>query len=146
MTKENIHKDEFLAGIIADAELQKPATNFTDRVMSQIEFSSQRISQSDSEKAFINNPTWIALGIAAVSLIVCLIFVDFSFLTQFFTEINFGNINIVSLFSNIKTSFISFFDEIQIPPIAAIAIVAIAALFIIDRFVLRIKAIHIFTF
>jgi len=146
MTTENINKDEFLAGIIADAELQKPATNFTDKVMSQIEFSSQRITQTDSENSFINNPTWIALGVAAVSLITCLIFIDFSFLTQFFTEISFGNINIVSLFSNIKTSFLSFYNEIHIPSIAAIAIVALAALFIIDRFVLRIRAIHIFTF
>lgn len=146
MTKENTNKDEFLAGIMTEAEMQKPGSNFSDKVMSQIEFSAQRISQTEPDKAFINQPTWIALCIAATALIFCLIFVDFSFITQFFKDINFGNINIVSLFSNIKTSFITFFQELKIPSIASIAIIALAALFIIDRFLLKIRLMHIFTF
>src|SRR5210317_1399483 len=126
MTKEDKHTDDFLAGMLQEAELQKPSTNFTNKVMSQIEFSEARISQTESDKAFINQPTWIALGVAAVALIFCLIFVDFSFITQFFTEISFGNINIVSLFSSIKTSLLTFYQELRIPSIGGIAVVALA--------------------
>ncbi len=144
MTSKYIIKDKVLSDLMSKTKLEKPSTDFTDKIMSKVK--SEKVLNPEFNKPLLNTTMWFIIGFAMIIGISSIFFLDFSFVTNLFSQINTEKFEVITFMTNIKSYFNNIFQGIQVSSISIMLIISVVSLFFLDRIINKLKLIHIFLF
>ena len=135
MVTEDKHKDDFFRDIFALDKIEKAPQGFADRVMNII----------DAEGAVVGEERWSWSGwwlwasifLASATLVVMVFFVDFSFMGNIFEGLELDGSRLSNFFSNLGNGLITAFEGFSVSSITITIVIAIGALFLIERLLRR---------
>lgn len=123
--------NDILKHLIADSELEKAPSGFTEEIMQRIDAETE--SKSVFESFGLLSPNyWLLIGSAVGILIIFVITYDFPFLSDFVTGINIKDI--INLGAGLLNGGKEFFQQIQVSSISVAIVVGVLVLFLLDRF------------
>lgn len=134
MNKE-AYNDDFLKELIKLGNVEKAPEGFTDKVMQAIE--PDTVPQSQPWWSLSNIWFWASLFLGFAGLVSIVFFVDFSFMGSIFEGFKLDEAFINTFTSEIGRELLGMSQGIEISSITVIIIVAIGALFILDRLLRR---------
>ncbi len=122
--------EDILMKIISETKPDKPSGDFTSRLMQKIEKEPVCIETAEA-KSVIGIKYIILLGLALVSAVVVLFFVDFSFLNSLFSNINF--LKVPAFFNSIYEGIRQIFAGVELSSMSITIIIGVVGLILIER-------------
>ena len=126
---------DFFKGLIQKQGVEKAPEGFTDRVMAAIPESVPETGLRWWQQS--NAWIWASVGAGIVGLVVMVFTLDFSFMGSLFTGIGLDSSLVDRVTQEIGRELLGMTDGFTLSPISLIIIIALAALFILDRLIRR---------
>ncbi len=135
MTDPKIQKKDFFKELIKQSGIEKAPDGFTDKVMNALEL----------EKAPVKSKWWEQSGIWMWGSIIfgfaCLVFmiflIDFSFMGNIFNGFELDGTRVSQFINFFGSGFVGIIEGFNVSSITLSIVVAIAALFTLDRLLRR---------
>jgi hypothetical protein len=135
MVNKDKHNDGFFRELFALDKIEKAPEGFADRVMNII----------DAENAVVGEERWSWSGwwlwasilFAIASLVAIVFFIDFSFMGNIFEGLELDGSRMSQFFSNLGNGLIAAFEGFTVSSITVTIVIAIGALFLIERLLRR---------
>jgi len=135
MVKEDKQKDGFFRELFAKDSFEKAPDGFTDRVMDAIEAETAVVPEG--RWSWSGWWLWGSILFALACLVVMVFFIDFSFMGNIFLGIELDGSRMSYFFSKLGNGLITIFEGFNISSITITIVIAIGALFGIDRLLRR---------
>ncbi len=135
MVTEDKHKDGFFREIFALDKIEKAPEGFADKVMNIID--AEGAVAEEERWSWSGWWIWASIFIGFVGLVVMVFFVDFSFMGNIFTGIELDGSRMSNFISNLGNGLITAFEGFTVSSITITIIIAIGALFLIERLLRR---------
>ena len=141
MTKHNEHNDELFRELFRQRGMEKAPEGFTDKVMDAIEVE----AEPSKAKWWTLSGLWLwgSLAFGFTCLVVMVFFIDFSFMGSLFTGIEIDGSLFSQLIQQSGNTMISLFENFNISSVTISIIVALVALFLVDRLLRRRSTVEI---
>jgi hypothetical protein len=135
MTNHIEHKEDLLKDLIQQGSVEKAPEGFTDRVMAAIEIEESPVENEWWQQNMIL--LWGSIIIGFASLVVMIFLIDFSFMGSIFNGIELDGSRVSQFISYMGSGFVAIFEGFNVSSITISIIIAIAALFVLDRLLRR---------
>jgi hypothetical protein len=130
MINNNDKHDKFIKELVQKSGMEQPSRDFTSRVMERIEI------QKAGAFSIFSPMVLISSGVALVTLILVLIFIDIPFDYEIFSLTYLSNIKFNTIITDdLLDSFVSLFSGLNLSTISLFAGFSILSLVIIDRII-----------
>ena len=131
MFAEDKNKDGLFKELLALDKIEKAPAGFTDSVMNTIKAKEGIIAEG--KWSWSSWWLWGSILIAITGLVVIVFYVDFTFMGNIFEGIELDGSRMSQFFSKLGNGLIAVFEGFNVSSISITIIIAIGALFGIDR-------------
>ena len=138
------NNEDFLKELLSPREPEKAPEGFADRVMAALPAAPARQKASWWQQS--NAWIWASIVAGIISLVVIAFTLDFSFMGSIFTGIRFDSSLVDTITREFGRELLGLTDGFTLSPISIIIVVALGALFLIDRLIRRRPKIEMRTF
>ena len=135
MTNKNKQTEEFFKELIKHGDIEKAPEGFTDRVMLALDKEESPAKSLWWQQS--NILLWGSIALGILSLVVTTFMFDFSFMNSIFTGVELDGTRITQFIQYLRTGFTGIFENFSISSVTIYIVIAIGALFIVDRFLRR---------
>ncbi|HSG67888.1 MAG TPA: hypothetical protein VK994_04215 [Bacteroidales bacterium] len=135
MTNDNMHSEDFFRELISTEGIEKAPKGFADRVMQSIEAAPAAVKA----RWWQQSGTWIASSVAFgfICLVVIVFTLDFSFMGSMFNGFAVDSSLIDRITREIGRELLGMTEGFTVSPITIVIVLALVALFILDRLIRR---------
>ena len=135
MVTEDKQNDGFFRNLFALDKVEKAPEGFADRVMNIIDAEGSVVPEE--RWSWSGWWLWASIFLALASLVVMVFFVDFSFMGNIFEGLELDGSRMSNFFSNLGNGLIAAFEGFSVSSITITIVIAIGALFLIERLLRR---------
>jgi len=135
MTDKNKHTKDFFKELIQHGDIEKAPEGFTDRVMMTLdgEANSAAIKWWQQSNFFL----WGSISAGIIALVVMTFMIDFSFMNSLYTGVELDGSRVTQFIQYLGAGFTGIFENFSISSVSVYIVLALGALFIVDRFLRR---------
>ncbi|MEN8225450.1 MAG: hypothetical protein ABFS05_08835 [Bacteroidota bacterium] len=135
MTSKNEHQEGFFKKLLKQGSVEKAPGGFADKVMAAIEAEAATVKA----KWWMQSNAWIwgSVVFAFACLVVMVFMIDFSFMGNIVKGVELDGSMISHFVNYLGSGFVSLFSGFNISSITISIVVAILALFVVDRLLRR---------
>lgn len=135
MTNKNKQTEEFFKELIKHGDIEKAPEGFTDKVMLALDTEESPAKSLWWQQS--NVLLWGSIAVGILALVVTTFMFDFSFMNSIFTGVELDGTRITQFIQYLGTGFTGIFENFNISSVTIYIVIAIGALFIVDRLLRR---------